>query len=105
MSEENIAPPGTTNGSFVPTWISIYSIPTVKFNRDSLQQHSASFIHGNVVNLYISYKLDVWSRDLSTDFRLGNWLFEAVKLTKNVDPDKYGSSAYGFRLDAQSRFL
>ena len=23
-----------------------------------------SFIHGHVVNLYISYKLDTWSRDL-----------------------------------------
>ena len=58
MSEENIALPGTTNSGFVPSWTRIYSIPTVKFNRESLQQHSVSFIHGNVVNLYIPYKLD-----------------------------------------------
>ena len=30
-----------------------------------------SFIHGNVLNLYISYKLDTWSKDLKTDFMLG----------------------------------
>ena len=46
-----------------------------------------------------------WSRDLSTDFTQGNCLLETVKLSKNSDPDKYGSSGYGIRLDARSRFL
>ena len=40
-----------------------------------------AFIHRNVVNSYISYKLDTWSRDLNADFTLGNCLFGAVKLT------------------------
>ena len=39
-----------------------------------------SFIHGNVVDLYITYELDTWSRDLNKDFSLGNCLFGAVKL-------------------------
>ena len=64
-----------------------------------------SFIHGNVVNLYISYELDTWSRDLNTDFTLGNCLFGAVKLTKNDDPDKYGHIGYGIGFDARSQFL
>ena len=48
-----------------------------------------SFLHKNVVNLCISYKLGTWSKDTNTDFMLGNCLFGAVKLTKNADPDKY----------------
>ena len=47
-----------------------------------------SFLHKNVVIVYISYKLDTWSRDLNTDFALGNCLFSDVNLTKNADPDK-----------------
>ena len=35
-----------------------------------------------------SYTPDTWSKDLNTDFTLGNCLFEAMKLTKNADPDK-----------------
>ena len=45
-----------------------------------------SFLHKNIVNLY-TYKLDTWSKDLNTDFKLGNYLFRAVKLTKNADPN------------------
>ena len=47
------------------------------------------FIHENVVNLYIFYKLDTWSKDLNIDFRLGNCSFGAAKLTKYADLDKY----------------
>ena len=54
-----------------------------------LKQDSVSFLHKNEENLYISYKLDRWTRDLNTGFTLGNCLFAAVKITKNADPDKY----------------
>ena len=37
----------------------------------------------------IVYELDRWSQDLNFDFTLEDNLFGAVKLTKNVDPDKY----------------
>ena len=58
------------------------------------------FIHKKVVNLYISYKLDTWLRDLHPDFTLGNCLFGAVKITKNVDPDKCRYIGYGIGFDA-----
>ena len=48
-----------------------------------------------MVNLYISYLLNEWSKDLNTDFTLGNCLFGVVKLTKKPDPDKYEHSGYG----------
>ena len=35
---------------------------------------------------------------------LGNWLLGAVKLTKNVDPDKYWHSGYGIRFYPSLQF-
>ena len=51
-----------------------------------------SFHRGDLANLFIVYELDKSSRDLNTDFTLGDCLFRAVKLTKNADLDKYGYS-------------
>ena len=60
-----------------------------------MKQGSMSFLHQNLVNLYILYKLDAWSKDLNTNFTLGNWLFGAKKVTKNTDLDKCKYSGYG----------
>ena len=38
------------------------------------------------------------------DFTQGNSLFGAVKLPKNVNPDKYRCSGYGIVFDARSQF-
>ena len=62
-----------------------------------------SSIHRNLVNLYISYELDTWSRDLNIHFTLDNCLFGAVNLTKNADPDKYGCIDYGTGFDTRSQ--
>ena len=63
-----------------------------------LKQVSVSFIHNTVVDLYISYELDPCSRNLNTDFTLGNCLFGAVKVIKNADPDKCVYSENVFQL-------
>ena len=47
-----------------------------------------------VINLYISYTLTAWLRNLDTYFPLDICLFGSVKLTKNSDPDKYMYSSY-----------
>ena len=60
------------------------------------------FLHKNVVNLYIAHELDIWSKNLNTDFTLDNCLFGAVKATKNADPGKYEYSDYGIGFDARS---
>ena len=54
------------------------------------------------VNLYFCYTLDRQSRDLDTDFTLGNSLFGSVKLTKSADKYKY--SDYGIGFDSRSQF-
>ena len=58
-----------------------------------------------VVDLYISYTLDQWSRDLNSDFTLGNCLFGSAKLAKNADLDKYKYSGYGIGFNSRSKFL
>ena len=76
----------------------------MQFKGIVLKQDNVSFLHKSVVYLYISYKLDIWSRDLNTDFTLGNCFLRAVKLTKNADLDKYGYSGYGIEFDSCSQF-
>ena len=70
-----------------------------------MKQDRVSFTHRNIVNVFIVYVLDTWSRDLNTDFTLKDCLYGAVKLTKNADPDKYSYPGYGIGLDSRSLFL
>ena len=58
-----------------------------------------------MVNLYIYYTLNQWSRDLNTDFTLGNCLFGCVKLTKNADLNKYDFFGYDIGFDSCSELL
>ena len=95
----------TADNSFVSKRIDHhYILPEVKLNGNCLRQDSVPFLHKNVVNLYITYELDTWSRDLNIDFTLVNCLFGAVMLTKSDNPDKYGHSGYSTRFDAHSEF-
>ena len=105
MPHESIKNPPTSDNSFAPKLITDYSPHRVKFNGNCLRQDSVSFLHKNVVNLYISYKLDTWSKDLSTDFTLGYLLLGAVMVTKNPETEKYGNSGYSTGFDSRSDFL
>ena len=53
----------------------------LKFGGNCLINGNIS-VFQKVINLYISYKLDPWSRDLNADFTLVNCLFGAVNLIK-----------------------
>ena len=57
-----------------------------------------------VINIYISYILNQWPRDLTRDFILDNCLFGSVKLTKNADPDKHRYAGYGIGFNFRSEF-
>ena len=76
----------------------------VKSKRNCLTQDNRYFTRRNVINLFIVYELDTWSRDLSMDFILGDCLFRAVKLVKNPDQDKNGYSGYFIKFDARPQF-
>ena len=72
----------------------------LKFKGSCLKQRDKE----NVVNLFIVYELDTWSRDLNTDFTEKGYLFGAVKLTKNADTDKYKYSGYSIGFYSQPAF-
>ena len=61
--------------SFEPQIFYNYGKGKVNFKGMCLKLDSVSFIHRNVINLYISYKLNTWSIDLNTDFTLSNCLY------------------------------
>ena len=44
-------------------------------------------------------------KNLNTDLILKNCLFGSVKLTKNIDPDKYKCSGYNEGFESRSEFL
>ena len=93
-----------SGNSFALQGVDDYPITKVKFNGSCLRQDSISFIHENIVNLYIFHKLDTWSRDLNTDFILGNCFFGDAKLAKNADSYKCGYSDCGVGFDVHSKF-
>ena len=87
-SEESIENIAKSNNTFAPTLVNSNRLSHAKFARNSLINNNVS-VFRKIINLYISYTLDPWSRDLDTDFTWCNCLFGAVKLTKNADPNKY----------------
>ena len=70
-------------------------MPCVKTNWYSLRNDI--FVAKKVINLYISYTQDLWSKDLKTDFVLSNCLFGSVELTNNTDSNtNIAATAHGF---------
>ena len=102
--KKSITRSSTTNKIFDSEIVYNYGKGQIKFKGICLKQDISCFIHGNVVNLYFSYELNAWSRDLNTYFTIDNCLFGAVKLSKNTDPDKYSHSGYGIGFDARLQF-
>ena len=75
----------------------------MNFNGDSLIKNI--FITKKVIKQYISNALGPQLKNLNTAFTLGHCLFESVKLTKNLNPDKYKCTGYGIIFDSRSKFL
>ena len=104
LSEESIENIIISDSNFVPILINYYPLLDIEFNRHCLINNNNDSSLG-AVNLCICYTLDPWSRDLNTDFTLGNCLFGSVKVTKNADLDKYKFTGYSIGFDSRSEFL
>ena len=84
--------------------LSYYGIKIrVEFNGSCLKQDKVTYNHGKIVNIYIVYKISK-NYSISTYPTLGNCLFGAVSLTRNVDIDQYKYSGYGIRFDRKGEF-
>ena len=74
----------------------------VKFNGSCLIKQDKFTSNRKIFNIYIVYDLD---SDLDNfDPTLENCLFGAVKLTKNIDTNKYKYSGYGIGFDSKGTF-
>ena len=100
MSEENVT---KTDSNFAPTFVDRHVLPDIIFNGTILMNNI--YIPKKVMNIFISYTLNPWLRNLNADFTLNNWLFGPVKLTNNADSDKYKYSSYGIGFNSCSEFV
>ena len=53
-----------------------------------------------IVNVYIVYDLDAWSRNPTNNFEFKNCLFEGTIILKNSDKGKYVYTCYGATFDS-----
>ena len=91
------------NHSITP-YLNYYDTKTrVEFNGSCSKQDKVTFKHWKVVNIYTVFELGA-SCSHSDDPTLKNCLFGTVRLTKNVDIDKYQYSSYGVGFDRKSSF-
>ena len=75
----------------------------VTFSGNYMKQNKIGYAHGSVVNIYIVYELK--NRRISNpDFTVGNGLFGAVKITKDVNTSHYQYHGYGICFDAESGY-
>ena len=77
MSEENIKNITKSYSNFAPIFVDHHVLLHINFNRHYLIKNNIS-VPKNVINLYISYILSPWLRNLNTDFTLSNCLFGSV---------------------------
>lgn len=82
MSKESIKNAHPPDNSFVLKLIDGYPIEKVKSKWICIKQ---DFIHKNVLNLYTSYELDTWSRDLNMNFTLAKQVWSCnVNLKRKI---------------------
>ena len=103
LSNESLEVVSTSNNSLTPS-INYYGDKArLRFTGSVLQQKTVTYSHKKVVNLYVVYEITNF-HGIDNYPTLTNALFWAVKLTKNVDIDKYKYSEYGIGFDGHGFF-
>ena len=90
--------------NFARTFVDHHILNEIDFYGHCLINNNIS-IPKNVINLYISYTLKWWLRNLNTYYTLNNCLFGSVSLSKNADPHKYKHCGYGIEFEPLSELL
>ena len=102
-SEENIENITESDSNFAPTFIDHHLLPDTNFNGHCLINNI--YIPKKVINIYVSFTLSPWLRNLNTDYTLKNCFFGSVKQNENADIDKYKYSDYSIGFHSHSEFL
>ena len=74
------------------------------FKGSCLKQNNATYTPPSRINVFIDYELDIWSRDLNSDFTLKDCSFGRIKSAENADPNKHVVSGYGIGFHSCSEF-
>ena len=101
--EENIENITESDSNFAPTFIDHHLLPDTNFNGHCLINNI--YIPKKVINIYVSFTLSPWLRNLNTDYTLKNCLFGSVKQNENAGIDKYKYSDYSIGFHSHSEFL
>ena len=86
LSDEKNSSIKTSNHSITPNLDCYGTKKRVDFNESCLKQDKITFNHGKVAHIYIFYEINK-SINYSDYPTLENFLFGAVRLTKNADID------------------
>ena len=105
MSDQIIVTASKTDNTLTPTinWFDGDQI-RLRISGSWLRQSIITYNHAEIVNIYIVYEIiKAYSNDNYPT--LENALFGAVKLTKNVDINKYRYSGYGNGFNGRGFFF
>ena len=105
LSDERINSIKTSHYGINP-YLSYYDTNKVRVKLNEgccLKQDQGILLHRGIVNIYIVYET-FDNSNVSSYPTLENCIFGAVKLTKNLDIDKYGYSGYGIGFDRHGSF-
>ena len=94
-----------TNNYSLNWHMDIYDMRKIrtKFNGSFLNRFPPTILHRDIVNIYIVYEISSVYKDINYP-TLENCLSGSIKLTKNVDINKYGYSGYGIGFDRETSF-
>ena len=74
----------------------------LKFNNSVIVQKGFSSLYSNfILNLYIVYELNTWSRNPTNNFTLKNYLFGKDKLVRNGIRSKFTYNGRGIAFDGE----
>ena len=71
----------------------------IKLDKDPLAVKQNNYL-SKIVNDYIVYDLDAWSRNPTNNFKFKNCLFGATSIAEDSDKGRYVYSGYGITFDS-----
>ena len=94
IADKSIKTPNISDDNLTPIIDYFGAKLRLKFNGSCLKQNKLSYTHITIVNIYTVYEISIFGFYINYLTQAGS-LFGLVKLTKDVDINKYKYSGYG----------